>query len=41
VSHKKKAEPTPTRDANRDSGTASANGGSGDMLGHLFFMQLN
>jgi len=26
----KKAEPPPTRDVNRDSGTASANGGSGD-----------
>jgi len=24
------AEPPPTRDVNRDSGTASANGGSGD-----------
>jgi hypothetical protein len=30
----KKAEPPPTRDVNRDSGTASANGvGSGDLLG--------
>ena len=27
----KKAEPPPTRDINRDSGTASANGGSGDL----------
>jgi hypothetical protein len=28
-----KAEPPPTRDVNRDSGTDSANGGSGDLLG--------
>jgi len=30
------AEPPPNRDVNRDSGTASANGGSGDFwLGHM------
>jgi hypothetical protein len=29
-----KKEPPPTRDANRDSGTDRANGGSADWLGH-------
>jgi len=36
----KKAEPPPTGDVNRDSGTDSANGGSGDWLGGWFMSQL-
>ena len=36
----KKAEPPPTRDVNRDSGTASANGGSGDWLGIRFIFKV-